>query len=277
VAGVLGAMGVLVAYLGVAILYAIQWPTMGQAAQTLTPFVFPAAALVAAVVLHRAGRAGWESELAGMVGFVALAIAFLVAAAGFDPTDGARYGGVAGLVGLGVVVALHTELRNVRLTAWGLSGALVALSGSLAAEAGASGSRQAALVVLAQAAIAAGICLAARSRSPETAVAAARTALLLTYLASVLGQESMGYDALSGWHLLLSLAVAAAFLLSVTLELGGGLVWVGTVGALIWLGMVAAAIGSSAGWAATMVLAGLGLVALSLLVAGLRKQPAAIG
>jgi hypothetical protein len=276
VAGVLAAMGVLVAYLGVSILYGLQWSNMGQAAQTLTPFVFPGAALVAAVVLHRVGRPRWESELAGIVGFVALALAFLVAAAGLDPADGARYGGVAGLIGLGVVIALHTELRSVRLTGWGLSGALVALTGSFAAEAGAHGAQQAALVAVVQAAIAAGICLAARRSAPEAAVAAARTALLLAYLASVIGQDDIGYGTMSGWTLLLTVAVAAAFLLSTTLELGGGLVWVGTVGALIWLGMVAAAVGSSAGWAITLVLGGFGLVGLSLLVAALRKRPAAI-
>src|SRR5436305_5538894 len=79
VSGVLAGMGLLVAYIGVAFLYGIQWHSMGDGAKTLTPFLFPAAAIGAAIALHRASRPRWESELAGVVGFVALALAFLAA------------------------------------------------------------------------------------------------------------------------------------------------------------------------------------------------------
>ena len=41
------------------------------------PFAFPAAALAAAIGLHHRGRPRWEVELAGMVGYVALGLAYL--------------------------------------------------------------------------------------------------------------------------------------------------------------------------------------------------------
>ena len=63
----------------------------------------------------------------------------------------------------------------------------------------------------------------------------------------------------------------AAFVLSAVLELDG-LVWIGVLGALAWIGMAAALVGSSAGWALTLVFAGAALVGLSLLVAALRRR-----
>ena len=258
VSSVLAACGVLAAYIGLALLLALQWQHLHGTARTLTPFVFPAAALLVAALVHRAGRPSWESELAGLVGYASLIAAFVAAADAFHPHELAVYGAVAGAVGTGVVLAMHRVLHNVRLTGWGLSIALVALTGSLAAVAGA-GDEQAGWVLLGQG-----------------AAAGAAGWLLLTYAAALAGQPESGFEHLSFWHLVISLAVMAAFVLSAALELDG-LVWVGVLGALAWIAMAAALVGSSAGWALTLVLAGAALVGLSLLVAALRRRRAAIG
>lgn len=276
VSSVLAACGVLAAYVGLALLLALQWQPLPETARALTPFLFPAAALAVAAFLHRAGRPSWESELAGLVGYASLIAAFLAAADAVNPRDLAAYGALAGAVGAAVVLVMHRVLENTRLTGWGLSVALVVLTGSLAAVAGA-GDEQAGWVLLAQAAVAgaAGWLLLSRGSSEEGA-AAVRTALLLTYAAALAGQPESGFEHLSFWHLVISLAVMAAFVLSAILELDG-LVWIGVLGALAWIGMAAGLVGSSAGWALTLVLAGAALVGLSLLVATLRRRRRAFG
>jgi hypothetical protein len=275
VAGVLGAIGVLLAFMGVALLVALRWEYLHGTARTLTPFLFPAAGLTAAITLHRLRRPLWESELAGTVGFVALALAFLAAANAFRPSEGALYGLVAGLIGTGVVLAMHLALRNIRLTGWGLSLSLVALTGCGAAYAGLDGDA-AGWVVAGQAIAAAVVGGLLFERSREAATSALRTSLLLFYLAAGIGQSQNEWsDHLSVWHLVISVAVVTAFMLAVSLELDG-LVWIGAFGALIWLGMSADLIGSSSGWATALVLVGLGLVGLGVLVAALRRRRIAI-
>jgi hypothetical protein len=274
VPSVLAACGVLAAYAGFALLLALRWSDLHGTARTLTPFLFPAAALAAAVVLQRARRPSWESELAGLVGYASLIVAFIASGDAFRPHDVATYCLVASAVGTLVVVTMHLLLGNVRLTGWGLSVALVALTGSAAAAAGVDDSR-AGWVLLAQSAVAGGAGWALLRRGPREAGAAAlRTALLLAYAAALAGEPETGFDHLSVWHLVISLAVIAAFVLSAALELDG-LVWIGVVGALVWIGMAAALVGSSAGWALTLVFAGTALVGLSLLVAALRRRRAA--
>ncbi|MDX6548388.1 MAG: hypothetical protein QOG33_1938 [Gaiellales bacterium] len=275
VAGVLAAIGVLLAFMGVALLFTLRWEHLHGSARTLMPFLFPAAALAAAIALHRLRRPVWESELAGTVGFVALALAFLAAAVAFHPHSQALYGLVAGSIGTGVVLAMQLALRNTRLTGWGLSLSLVALTGCGAAYAGLDG-HAAGWVIAAQAVAAAAVGGLLFERSREAAASALRTSLLLFYLASLVGQAESGWpDHLSVWHLVISVAVVIAFTLAVSLELDG-LVWIGALGALIWLGMCAEVIGSSSGWATALVLVGLGLVGLGMLVAALRKRRIAI-
>jgi hypothetical protein len=275
VSSVLAACGVLAAYAGFALLLALRWSHLHGTERTLTPFLFPAGALAAAVGLHRAGRPSWESELAGLVGYASLIAAFIAAADAFQPHDLAAFGMVAGAVGTAVVVSMHLALRNTRLTGWGLSIALVTLTGSAAAAAGVHHSH-AGWVLLGQAVVAgaAGWLLLARGSS-EAGAAAIRSGLLLAYAAALAGQPEDGFPHLSVWHAVISLAVIASFVLSAALELDG-LVWIGVVGAVVWIGMAAALVGSSAGWAMALVLAGAALVGLSLLVAALRRRHAAI-
>ena len=197
ISSVLAACGVLAAYVGLALLLALQWQHLHGTARTLTPFLFPAAALAVAALLQRAGRPSWETELAGLVGYASLIAAFVAAADAFRPHELAVYGAVAGAVGTAVVLAMHAVLRNTRLTGWGLSIALVVLTGSLAAVAGA-GDEQAGGVLLAQgaAAGAAGWLLLTRGAA-EAGAAAVRSALLLTYAAALAGQPDVGYEHLS--------------------------------------------------------------------------------
>jgi len=80
VPSVLRAAGALVCFAGAALLYGIGFSSYPVLAQEVTPFLFPAVALGATVLLHRAQRPDWEVELAGMVGYVALGAATVTSA-----------------------------------------------------------------------------------------------------------------------------------------------------------------------------------------------------
>ena len=84
-AGVLMALGIAVAYAGAAIAYGVAFSGLSRTAQELTPFLFPAVAIGAAVMLARAGRPRWQAEAAGLIGQIALAAAFLTLAGVLDP------------------------------------------------------------------------------------------------------------------------------------------------------------------------------------------------
>ncbi|MGH3075841.1 MAG: hypothetical protein ACRDQC_12970, partial [Gaiellales bacterium] len=126
VAGVLRAVGAIVFLLGLGLLFGVGFDGYPYAVQLAGPFVFPAAALAAAVALHRRGAPQWEVELAGMVGYVALGLAYL--AAGQASDAGTGYALVASAAAVAIVVAMHAAVRVVRLTSWGLSASLVAFT-----------------------------------------------------------------------------------------------------------------------------------------------------
>ena len=86
-------------------------------------------------------RPSWESELAGLVGYASLILAFIAAGAALRPHDVAVSCLAASAVGTAVVVTMHLLPRNIRLTGWGLNLAVVALTGSAAAAAGVGDSR----------------------------------------------------------------------------------------------------------------------------------------
>ena len=134
VPSVLRAAGALVCFAGAALLYGIGFHSYPVFAQEVTPFLFPAVALAAAVLLHRALRPAWEVELAGMAGYVALGAASVTSAVvtGAGPAVGV----VASLAITAIVLALHAAVRIVRLTGWGLSASLVAFTGLSADAAG---------------------------------------------------------------------------------------------------------------------------------------------
>ena len=125
-AGVLRAAGAIVFLLGLGLLFGVGFDGYPYAVQLAGPFVFPAAALAAAVALHRRGAPQWEVELAGMVGYIALGLAYL--AAGQAADAGTGYALVASAAAVAIVVAMHAAVRVVRLTSWGLSASLVAFT-----------------------------------------------------------------------------------------------------------------------------------------------------
>ena len=115
--GLLRALGALTMFAGAAMLYAIQYHSLGTTTQRVSPLIFPVVALAAAVALRRAGRPSWEVELAGVVGFVAYGMA--VATIGVSADAGVRFGVLAGLVAAAVVILMHRLLGITRLTVWG--------------------------------------------------------------------------------------------------------------------------------------------------------------
>lgn len=256
VAGVLRGVGALVMFAGVALLYAIQFSSMGSALQRVSPLVFPLVALAVAVALHRKGRPPWEVELAGVVGYVAFGLAVGTIAAVTDAGVGA--GVWAGLAATVVVLVMHRLLGILRLTIWGLSASLVALSGFAAATAGLTGGAVSWLL-LAQALTALVIGAVALGRSPEVAAGAWRTASLLGYAACLVGIGAASWSTIGPWHALLTLVVVATFVAAVALDLTS-LVWTAAFGGVVWLLVVSSAIGHSSGWAVAVIVLGAGLI-----------------
>src|SRR5512133_2522032 len=88
VAGVLRAVGAIVFLFGLALVFGVGYDDYPHVVKLVAPFAFPALALAAAIGLRHRGRPQWEVELAGMVGYVALGLAFLTAGAAADAGSG---------------------------------------------------------------------------------------------------------------------------------------------------------------------------------------------
>lgn len=272
---VLTVIGLAVAFAGVALLYALQFRDMSHAAQVVTPFLFPAVLIGAAVALALTGRPRWQAETVGMLGQVALAGAFAAVQDVLSPHNAAAYGAICAAVGIIEVLACHRAIGSVRMTGWGLSVSIVAFVNLAVVAAGDDSTGtdivSLAVLVLAQALLAAGIAYLLWRRESEYAVHAARTAALLAYGAAAIGQGQQGFDSgFSAWHLVLTVAVVTTFLTAAALRLDP-LVWVGALGGLLWLWMAAVVSHSHSGGAQIVVVAGFGLAGLGLLVAQVRK------
>lgn len=272
VVGVLRAAGAIVVLLGAGLLFGLGYDGYAYAVQLVGPFLFPAAALGGAVWMHRHGAKRWEVELAGIVGYVALGLAYLAAGGAADA--GSRYGLLAAASATAVVGALHAAVRIVRLTSWGLSASLIAFTAFASDIAGFLNEDTAAWLVAGQfaVALAAGILLLRRDR--EVAANALRTAALLAPVACAFGIGDAGFGSFGLWHLALTAVVAATLLAAAALDLPG-LMWIGAADGLFWICTVAAAAGQSVGWGVAVMLAGVALVGLAVLVARLRPSMAA--
>ena len=273
-AGLLRAAGAVVVLLGLGLLFGVGYDSYPYAVQLAGPFAFPAAALAAAVVLHRRGARRWEVELAGIVGYTALGLAYLAAGAAADA--GAGYGLVASASAVAIVAAMHAAVRLVRLTSWGLSASLVAFTSFASDLAGVLDGDTASWLLAAQFAVAlgAGVLLARRNR--EAAASALRTAALLAPAACMFGIGDGGFGSFGLWHLALTAAVAATLLAAAALDLPG-LMWIGAADGVLWIGAIASVAGQEAGWAFAVILAGAALVGLAALVSRLRPGVAAGG
>jgi hypothetical protein len=270
VPGVLRAAGMLVCFTGAALLYGVEFGAFPHAVRLLTPFLFPAVALGGAIAMRRGGRPAWEVELAGMVGYVALAAAFL--ASGAAAGAGTRAGVVASLAATGVVLVMHTAVRIVRLTSWGLSASLVALTGFAADVAGILNGSTAPWWLALQALAAAGVGALLLGRgSREGGAGAWRSASLLAVVASIAGLVHAGAGQLGPWQVLLGLAVAATLVAAARFDMSG-VMWTGAAGSVVWIAELAILVGRSASWAVAVMLVGLGLVAIAALVARPRRR-----
>jgi hypothetical protein len=266
-AGILRAAGALVCFLGLGLLFGLGYDGYPYAVQLLGPFVFPALALGAAIGLHRRGAKRWEVELAGMVGYVALGLAYLAAGGAADAGSG--YGLVASASAVAVVALMHAAVRVVRLTSWGLSASLVAFTAFASDVAGLLSQGTAAWLVAGQFALALAVGMLLLRRNREVAANALRTAAILAPVACAFGLGDAGFASFGLWHLALTAAVAATLLAAAALDLPG-LMWIGAADGIFWICTVAAAAGQSVGWALAVMLAGAGLVGLAALVARLR-------
>ena len=267
VASVLRAAGAIVILFGLALLFGVGYDGYPYAVQLAGPFFFPTVALAAAVMLHRRRQPQWEIELAGMVGYVALGLAYLAAGAASDAGPG--YGLVASALAVAVVAAMHAAVRLARLTSWGLSASLVAFTAFASDMAGFLDGGTAPWLLAAQFAIAlaAGVALLRRNR--EAAANALRSAALLALLACVFGIADTGTGTFGLWHVGLTLAVAGTLVVAAAFDLPG-LMWIGALDGVIWIGAISAVVGESGSWAVAVILGGAGLVALAALVARLR-------
>jgi len=266
-AGVLRAAGAIVFLLGLGLLFGLGYDGYPYALQLLGPFVFPAAALGTAIGLHRRDAKAWEIELAGMVGYVALGLAYLAAGGAADAGSG--YGLVASMTATAVVGAMHAAVRIVRLTSWGLSASLVAFTTFASDIAGLLSQDTAAWLVAGQFALALAVGVLLLQRNREVAANALRTAALLAPVACAFGLGDAGFGSFGLWHLALTAVVAATLLGAAALDLPG-LMWIGAADGVFWICVVAAVAGQSAGWALAVMLAGVGLVGLAVLMARLR-------
>ena len=276
-AGVLYALGAVVVFCGLGIAYGTVFNDLPWAAQIITPYLFPLAALGACVWLSRRGFAWWQSDLAGLVGYVALGVAFGVSgsASGWLDTDRERawFVAAAALVAVAVVAAVHRATRSPRLLWVGMPAALAAFGIATAYLAGlwevdVSGLVHLGWVILAEAGVAAVVAALLARRDRSDCLYATLWATLGGYAAVMFCGEDL--TSFSVWHLILAGVVIATFLTAAALDFDP-LIWIGAAGGAWWVVMIAVVVGSATGAALAVVLAGFGLVGLGLLVARLRR------
>jgi hypothetical protein len=269
VASVLRAAGALICFAGLGVLYAIGFDGLLTWVQATTPYVFPAAALGAAILLHRRGGPGWEVELAGAAGYVAFGLASATSAAVLGAGPGAGAG--ISLAAAAIVAGLHRLLGIVRLTGWGLTASLVAFTGLASDAAGLLTSSSVPWWLIAQAVAAVPVGgLLLRRGSHAGAEAAWRSSSLLAITSAVAGIASAGADRPGPWHALLTIAVAASLVAAARFDLPS-LLWTGALGGLVWLVALSVVVGSSIGWALAVIVFGAGLIALATLIARRRS------
>lgn len=281
-ASVLYALGAVVVFCGLGIAYGTIFEDLPRAAQMTTPYLFPLVALGACVWLSRRGFVWWQSDMAGLVGYVALGIAFGVSAAasGWVETgdEVAVFVAGAALVAVVVVAAVHRATRSPRLLWVGMPAALAAFGIAAAYlagmwEASDSGPVHLGWVVLAEAGVAAVVAALLANRDRSGCLYATVWATLAGYAAVMASGEDLAR--FSVWHVVLAGIVIAAFLAAAALDFDL-LIWLAAAGGAWWVVLIAVVVGSATGAALAVVLAGIGLVGLGVLVARLRRGPPAI-
>ena len=127
VAGVLRAAGAIVFLLGLGAPLRRRLRRLSVRRQLVGPFVFPAAALAAAIGLHRRGAPAVGGR-ARRHGRLRRARPRIPGSRPVAADAGTGYALVASAAAIAIVVAMHAAVRVVRLTSWGLSASLVAFT-----------------------------------------------------------------------------------------------------------------------------------------------------
>jgi len=270
-AGVLYALGSVVVFCGLAIAYGTVFDDLPWAAQITTPYLFPLTAIGGCAWLARRDVVGWQIDLAGLVGYVALGAAFGVSASasGWVDTDreAAAFAATASLLAVAVVVSVSRATRSPRLFWVGIPAALAALGIAAAELIGVLTPRTVGWVVLAEAGAAAAAAAILARRDRTACLYATVWATLGGYAAVALSPDDLSQFRV--WHVVLAGVVIAAFLAAAALDFDG-LIWIAAAGGAVWVVMIAVVVGSATSAALAVVLAGIGLLGLGLLVARLR-------
>lgn len=279
-AGVLYALGAVVVFCGLAIAYGTVFAHLPWGARVTTPYLFPLAAFAACVEFVRRDSPRWQRELAGLVGYVALGIAFGVSgsASGWldSGRDDAAWAAGAALVSVVVVAVVWRVTRSDRLLWLGMPAALAVVGIATAYLIGLwdtdDGGNPANLgwVILAGAGIAAAIAAILVGRDRSGCRYATLWATLGGYAAVMLSGDDLGR--FSAWHVVLAGVVVAAFLTAAALDFDP-LIWIAAAGGAVWVVMIATVVGSATGAGLAVVMAGIGLAGLGALVARLRRTP----
>jgi hypothetical protein len=272
---VLYAIGAVVVFAGVALAYSTIYDGLPRALRLTTPFLFPAIALAACVGLRRRRLAAWSVELSGLVAYVAVAGACVTVGAesGWLDTDHdlALYTVVCASIGCALAVGCFALVRSVRLLVLGTGATLAAIGLGVAELTGILGEGTWSWVLLVEAAIAAGAALALVPRSRRACQYVTYWALLGVWASSVAGVSFTGPEDLSLWHATLATGIVLAFVVAGTMNFNG-LLWLAALAGLQWLQAIAVVVGSATNAAFAVILAGLGLLAIGLLVVRLQRR-----
>jgi hypothetical protein len=267
-------LGLLVVFFGAGLAYATAFEGMPDPAQLTTPFIFPLAALAIWALAVRRGRPRWEQEITAAVGLVALAIALIASWAGTDDIAPDTWGVFASLAGGAVALAMLARPPRPFAAMAGLIAAAAAFPNFLASTLGLEGVGFAWLQ-LALAALAAGAGLVLLDRARPTSSMLFSSALVLVAVGSLIGVTAGGEadapESLTGWHVLLSLAIAGGVVAAAALRMPL-LMMASAAAGWLWVTLVIPVAGGSAAWA--LVVVGMGVVIIAAGVLGRRVQRA---
>ena len=265
-------IGLLVVYLGLVLAYAVGFTAYSNAVQLISPFVFPAVTLAAAIVVQRSGRVYWMREAIAVIAFASLVGATMVSALGAQSHLGAGWISGCALVWAIAAVASMRTMQDLRAPWDLLVVAIVVGVNTRLLDMGldTESFRWVNLGLSIGCAVVAVIVAQRQWRRPEEAFATA--AVVTSYVATLnaIGNDDLG-PSLTGWHLVISLAVACAFVLAPALRMP--LLYLAAAGgALLWLLLVIPIAAKSAGWALLVVLMGVVLIAVSIIGTQLRGR-----
>jgi hypothetical protein len=234
---VLYALCGVVVFAGCAPAYSTVYADLPGVARITTPFAFGVVAWAMSIPLARR-REGWQSEVAGIIGYVAISVALALTVR--RPRLG--WIGVPAAAGFGITCLAYL----LGVPASGLS-----------------------RVVLAEAAVAARVAGWCRERHLQGMVPEAMWSLIYVYATVLIGLTHSCPTHLSIWHVVLGGSVAVAVVVARADEITA-LMWLAVAGGAWWTSMIAVAVGSATEAALTVVVAGLALAGLGYLVAPMR-------